>query len=496
MAEEERELTQEDLNEMIKFRYKKMDELRAKGIDPFGEKYVRTHQAQEIKDNFESLEGQEASIAGRLMSIRKQGKAGFAHLQDRTGQIQIYVRKDHLTDEAYEIFKHNLDIGDIIGVKGEIFRTKRGEISLKINDFTVLSKSLRPLPEKFHGLKDQEMKYRQRYVDLIVNHESRDLFLKRSRIIKSIRRFLDERDFLEVETPMLQPIAGGASARPFITFHNTLNMNLYMRIAPELYLKRLLVGGLEKVYEINRNFRNEGMSTRHNPEFTMMELYEAYSDLEGMMEITENLIATAAKEVLGTTSITYQGQAVNLAPPFRRLTMFDAVKEYTDIDVYQLSQEELWQEAAKRGLELDKDLEKPLIVNELFEEFVEGKIVDPTFITDYPIEISPLTKRKKDDPTMTSRFELYATGRELANAYSELNDPVDQKERFIKQMEQREKGDEEAQMIDHDFIRALEYGMPPAGGLGIGIDRLIMLLTDAPSIRDVILFPTMKSLDK
>jgi len=488
------ELSTEDLNEMMLHRRKKLADLREKGIDPYGEKYVRTHHAQEILDNFAELENQPVVVAGRIMSARKQGKASFAHIADLSGKIQIYVKSDKLPEGAYDIFTHSLDIGDIIGVEGLVFRTKRGEISINTTNFTVLSKSLRPLPEKWHGLRDIETKYRQRYVDLIVNPDSKDLFIKRSKIIKSIRRFLDGRDFLEVETPMLQPIAGGASARPFITYHNALNMNLYMRIAPELYLKRLLVGGLEKVYEINRNFRNEGISTRHNPEFTMLELYEAYSDLDGMMEITEKLVSQAASEVLGTTKIEYQGQMVDLTPPWKRITMADAIKEYAGIDTEALSTaEEAKAVAEKHGLKIEGQPEKAVIINEMFEELVEHKLIQPTFITDYPIEISPLTKSKKDNPKLTHRFELFITGRELANAYSELNDPLDQRDRFVKQMEQREKGDDEAQMMDEDFLRALEYGMPPAGGLGIGIDRLIMLLTDAPSIRDVILFPHMRA---
>jgi len=487
------EVTAEDLNEMMLFRRKKLADLRSKGIDPYGEKYLRTHHAQQIIDNFVELEEKQVSVAGRLLSLRKQGKASFANLADLSGKIQLYLKADRLPEGAYDTFVHSLDIGDIVGVIGRVFRTKRGEISLDVKEFTVLSKSLRPLPEKWHGLKDIETKYRQRYVDLIVTPESKDLFIKRSKIVKGIRKFLEGRDFLEVETPMLHPIAGGAAARPFITYHNALNMNLYLRIAPELYLKRLLVGGLEKVYEINRNFRNEGISTRHNPEFTMLELYEAYSDLDGMMEITENMISQVALEVLGTTKINYQGEEIDLTPPWKRITMIDAIKEYAGIDTELLTTaEEARAVAEKHGIKVEPGLERAYIINEMFEELVEHKLIQPTFITDYPIELSPLSKMKKDNPNLTYRFELYIVGRELANAYSELNDPLDQRERFIKQMEQREKGDEEAQMMDEDFLRALEYGMPPAGGLGIGIDRLIMLLTDAPSIRDVLLFPHMR----
>lgn len=490
----EGQINNEDLNEMMMYRRQKLKDLRKKGVEPYGEKYIRTHLAQEVLDNFEELEDQQVKIAGRISTMRKQGKASFAHLLDLSGKIQIYVKADRVPEGDYDTFTHSLDIGDILGVEGRVFRTKRGEISIDVTNFKVLSKSLRPLPEKWHGLKDVETRYRQRYVDLIVNPETKDLFIRRSRIIRSMRNLLDTRGFLEVETPMLHPIAGGAAARPFITYHNTLNMNLYLRIAPELYLKRLIVGGLEKVYEINRNFRNEGISTRHNPEFTMIELYEAYSDLEGMMEVTESLVSQAALDVLGTTKIEYQGQAVDLTPPWRRLSMADAIKEFTGVDVNTFtSLEEAKTVAEKQGIKVEKGAGKAEIINSLFEELVEDKLIQPTFITDYPIELSPLAKRKKDNPELTYRFELYITGRELANAYSELNDPLDQKDRFVKQMEQREKGDDEAHMMDEDFVRALEYGMPPTGGLGIGIDRLVMLLTDAPSIRDVILFPHMRS---
>jgi len=493
MEWEAEQINGEDLNEMMLHRRQKLKELREKGIEPYGEKYLRTHLAQQILDGFEELEDKQVIIAGRIVAMRKQGKASFAHLQDLSGKIQIYIKSDRVPEGAYDIFIHSLDIGDIIGIEGRVFKTKRGEISLDVVNFQILSKSLRPLPEKWHGLKDVETRYRQRYVDLIVNPESKDLFIKRSKIIKSMRNLLDKRDFLEVETPMLHPIAGGAAARPFITHHNTLDMNLYLRIAPELYLKRLIVGGLEKVYEINRSFRNEGISTRHNPEFTMIELYEAYSDLEGMMEITEALVSQAALDVLGTTKIEYQGQAIDLTPPWRRLTMTDAIKEFAGIDVDALISLEEAKEAAERaGIKVEKNAGKADIINAMFEELVEDKLIQPTFITDYPIELSPLAKRKNDNPNLTYRFELYITGREHANAYSELNDPIDQKDRFIKQMQQREKGDDEAHMMDEDFVRALEYGMPPTGGLGIGIDRLVMLLTNAPSIRDVILFPQMR----
>jgi len=483
-----------ELNEMMLYRHQKLKDLREKGIDPYGEGYERTHLACDILDNFADLENQQVKIAGRIVSRRGMGKAAFAHLLDLSGKIQIYLKSDRVPEGAYEIFAHSLDIGDIIGVKGRVFKTKKGEISVDVTDFQILSKSLRPLPEKWHGLRDVETRYRQRYLDLIVNPEAKELFIRRSKIIKSMRNLLDKRGFLEVETPMLQPIAGGATARPFITYHNTLEMNLYLRIAPELYLKRLIVGGLEKVYEINRNFRNEGISTRHNPEFTMIELYEAYSDLEGMMEVTESLVSQVALDVLHTTKIEYQGQTIDLTPPWRRLTMTEAVKEFAGLDVEAItSLEEAKIMAEKNGIRVEKNAGIPEIVNEIFEELIEDKLVQPVFITDYPIELSPLAKKKKDNPNLTYRFELYITGRELANAYSELNDPLEQKERFQKQMQQREKGDDEAHVMDEDFVRALEYGMPPTGGLGIGIDRLVMLLTDAPSIRDVILFPQMRS---
>ena len=481
-----------DLNELMLVRRKKLDELRNMGIDPFGQKFERTHKAEEVIDNFEELNEKEVIIAGRIMAKRGHGKASFAHVQDVSGRIQIYARVDELGQEAYDMFTH-YDIGDIIGVKGKVFRTQRGETSVWAAEINLLSKSLRPLPEKWHGLKDVELRYRQRYVDLIVNPEVRQVFITRSKIISAIRKYLDQKDFLEVETPMMQQIAGGASARPFITHHNALDIDLYLRIAPELYLKRLLVGGMEKVYELNRNFRNEGISTKHNPEFSMLELYQAYADYKDMMTLTEDLVATVAREVLGTTEIQYQGEAINLTPPWQRIPMLEAVKKYTNLDFTVINTDDEARAAAKNlGLQVDAGATRGNIINEIFEEFVEPKLIQPTFITDYPVEISPLAKRQRENPAYTYRFEAFVFAREMANAFSELNDPIDQEQRFRKQVEQRAAGDDEAHMMDEDYITALEYGMPPAGGLGIGIDRLIMLLTDSASIRDVLLFPQMK----
>jgi len=440
------------------------------------------------------MEGKMVSVAGRLMSKRGMGKASFSDVQDRYGKVQLYVRIDEIGEEAYEEFK-KFDIGDIVGVKGEVFKTHKGEISIKVKQITLLAKSLQPLPEKWHGLKDPDLRYRQRYVDLIVNPDVRKTFILRSKIIKAVRKYLDEKGFLEVDTPLLNTIPGGASARPFITHHNTLDIDLYLRIAPELYLKRLIVGGLEKVYEMGRMFRNEGMSIKHNPEFTMMEVYEAYTDYKGMMDLAEGLISTVALEVLGTTKITYQGQEIDLTPPWRRMTMVEAVQKYSGVDFAQIkTNEEAIKIAREKNVHVEDNMTKGEVLNAFFEEYAEQHLIQPTFIYDYPVEISPLTKRKPDDPDFTERFELFITSREMGNAYSELNDPIEQKERFISQMKKREAGDEEANMMDDDFINALEYGMPPTGGLGIGIDRLIMLLTDSYSIRDVLLFPTMKPL--
>ncbi|MGN7942776.1 lysine--tRNA ligase [Virgibacillus sp. 6R] len=493
------EMNQEELNDQLRVRREKLQNLQEKGLDPFGQRFERTHQTQDIIDLYdgqtkEELDEKEipVTIAGRIMTKRGKGKAGFAHIQDLSGQIQIYVRKDAIGDEAYEIF-NSADLGDIIGVTGNVFKTKVGELSIKVEKFELLTKALRPLPDKFHGLKDIEQRYRQRYVDLIMNPDSKKTFIFRSKIIQAMRRYLDDHGYLEVETPTMHSIPGGASARPFITHHNALDMPLYMRIAIELHLKRLIVGGLEKVYEIGRVFRNEGVSTRHNPEFTMIELYEAYADYQDIMELTENLIAHIAKEVLGTTTIQYGEYEVNLEPKWTRLHMVDAIKEYTGADFWkEMSVEEARALAKEHNVEIGEHMLYGHIVNEFFEQKVEEKLIQPTFIYGHPVEISPLAKKNADDPRFTDRFELFIVAREHANAFTELNDPIDQKERFEAQLKEREQGNDEAHMMDEDFIEALEYGMPPTGGLGIGIDRLVMLLTNAPSIRDVLLFPQMR----
>lgn len=494
MAEENKELTQQELSEQNRIRREKLAQMQEAGKDPFQiVKYDVTHHSDEIRANFDALENKDVCIAGRLMSKRIMGKASFCNIQDRNGLMQSYVSKNDIGEEDYAAFK-KYDIGDIIGIKGFVFKTKTGEISVHAKEVVLLSKSLQVLPEKFHGLKDQELRYRQRYVDLIVNPESRDTFIKRSKIITEIRRFLDAKGFLEVETPVLQTIPGGASARPFITHHNTLDIDMYCRIALELPLKRLIVGGFERVYEIGRVFRNEGISVRHNPEFTLMELYQAYTDYKGMMDITEEMFRTVAQNVLGTTKITYGGYDLDLGQPFARITMTDAVKQFTGVDFDQVKDtEEAKKIAAEKGVEFEERHVKGDILNLFFEEFVEKNLIQPTFIIDYPVEISPLTKRKPDKPEFTERFELFIVGREYGNAYSELNDPIDQRARFEYQEYLRENGDDEANMIDEDFLTALEYGMPPTGGLGVGIDRFVMLLTESVSIRDVILFPTMKS---
>lgn len=486
-----------DLKEILQVRRNKLSELQEAGSDPFHiVKYDVTHRTGEILANFESFENKSVSLAGRLMSKRGMGKSSFCDIQDREGRIQLYVRINDLSAEQYESFK-KLDIGDIIGVVGRVFKTRMGEISIHVDSYTLLSKSLRPLPEKFHGLKDPDTRYRQRYLDLIVNPDVKKTFITRSRIIAAIRRYLDSRDFLEVDTPILNTIPGGATARPFTTHHNTLDIDMYLRIAPELYLKRLIVGGLERVYELGRMFRNEGMSIKHNPEFSMMEVYQAYTDYHGMMELAEDMISTVAQEVLGTMKIEYQGQEIDLTPPWPRLTMIDAVLKYAGVNFDEISTDEEAREAAKaKGMSLEGKPVKGEILNMMFEEFAEPNLIQPTFIIDYPVEVSPLTKRKPDRPELTERFELFITGREFGNAYSELNDPIDQKERFIAQVKKREAGDEEANMMDEDFVLALEHGLPPTGGLGIGIDRLIMLLTDSFSIKDVLLFPTMKPKEK
>lgn len=489
-------IEQTDLNEILLVRREKLKELQNEGADPFKiVKYDVTHHTAEIKENFEEFEGKDVSLAGRLMSKRGMGKSSFCDLQDRDGRIQLYVRINDVGADEYENFK-KLDLGDLVGIKGHVFKTRMGEISIHVKSYTLLSKSLRPLPEKFHGLKDTDIRYRQRYLDLIVNPDVKKTFITRSRIISAVRRYLDNRGFLEVETPILNTIPGGATARPFITHHNTLDMDMYLRIAPELYLKRLIVGGLEKVYELGRMFRNEGMSVKHNPEFTMMEVYQAYTDYHGMMELAENMIATVAEEVLGTKKISYQGTEIDLTPPWPRLTMTDAVKKYAGVDFNDIkTDEEAIKIAKEKGLTIEGKPSKGEVLNLFFEEFAEENLIQPTFIIDYPVEVSPLTKRKPDQPELTERFELFITGREFGNAYSELNDPVDQKERFLDQVKKREAGDEEANMMDEDFVIALEHGLPPTGGLGIGIDRLVMLLTDSYSIRDVLLFPTMKPKD-
>lgn len=490
------EMTQQELSEQIKIRREKLAQLQAEGKDPFEiTKCEVTHHSDEIKDNFDELEEKDVAIAGRLMSKRIMGKASFCNIQDRNGNIQSYVSRNDIGDEAYAAFK-KFDIGDLISIKGFVFKTKTGEVSVHAKEVTLLSKSLQVLPEKFHGLKDQELRYRQRYLDLIVNPEVRDTFIKRSRIITEIRKFLDGKGFLEVETPVLQTIPGGASARPFITHHNTLDIDMYCRIALELPLKRLIVGGFERVYEIGRVFRNEGISVRHNPEFTLMELYQAYTDYNGMMDITEEMFRTVAQNVLGTTKVVYGGHELDLGKPFARKTMVDAVKEFSGVDFDQVADTaEAKRIADEHHVEYEERHVKGDILNLFFEEFVEKNLIQPTFIIDYPVEISPLTKRKPDKPEFTERFELFIVGREYGNAYSELNDPIDQRHRFEYQEYLREAGDDEANMIDEDFLTALEYGMPPTGGLGVGIDRFVMLLTESVSIRDVILFPTMKPLD-
>lgn len=488
-----------ELNDLLQIRREKLDKLKALGIDPFGSKFERTHVSQDIIEKYgeyskEQLEelGVEVCVAGRIMQKRGQGKAGFAHIQDLTGRIQIYVRQDAVGEERYQAYKL-LDLGDLIGVKGVVFKTKTGETSIKVREIEILSKSLYPLPEKFHGLRDVEMRYRQRYVDLIVNPEVKHTFITRSRIISAMRRYLDERGYLEVETPTMHAIAGGAAARPFETHHNALDMHLYMRIAIELHLKRLIVGGMEKVYEIGRVYRNEGISTRHNPEFTMIELYEAYADYEDIMSLTEGLISHIAQEVLGTTKIKYQDHEVDLGTPWRRIHMVDAIKEVVGVDFWQVTSDEEAHKLAKaHNVPVEPTMKFGHIVNQFFETFVEETLIQPTFVIGHPVEISPLAKKNAEDPRFTDRFELFIVAREHANAFTELNDPIDQKERFEKQLEEREQGNEEAHEMDEDFIRALEYGMPPTGGLGIGIDRLVMLLTDSPSIRDVLLFPLMR----
>ena len=494
MAQQQKNGQEPDLNQLRKVRREKLAELQQNGKDPFViTKYDQTHHSQEIRDNYEELEGKQVSIAGRMMSKRVMGKASFCNVQDLKGNIQSYVARDSVGEENYKEFK-KLDVGDVIGITGEVFRTKTGEISIHAADITLLSKSLQILPEKFHGLTNTDTRYRQRYVDLIMNPEVKDTFIKRSRIISAIRKYLDGQGFMEVETPMLVANAGGAAARPFETHFNALNEDLKLRISLELYLKRLIVGGLERVYEIGRVFRNEGLDTRHNPEFTLMELYQAYTDYNGMMDLTENLYRHVAQEVLGTTKIVYNGIEMDLGKPFERITMVDAVKKYAGVDWNEVETLEQARELAKEHkIEFEDRHKKGDILNLFFEEYVEEHLVQPTFVMDHPIEISPLTKKKPENPDYVERFEFFMNGWEMANAYSELNDPIDQRARFKAQEEQLAQGDEEANTTDEDFLNALEIGMPPTGGIGFGIDRMCMLLTDSAAIRDVLLFPTMKS---
>ncbi|MFX3673719.1 MAG: lysine--tRNA ligase [Paenisporosarcina sp.] len=492
----------DELNDQLLVRRQKMTSISESGLDPFGGRFERTHLSEGIRTEFDSYtkeqldeEPHEVTIAGRIMTKRGKGKAGFANIQDFEGQVQIYVRKDAIGEEAYHLF-NTADLGDIVGVRGTMFRTQVGELSVKATEFTFLTKALRPMPEKFHGLKDVEQRYRQRYLDLITSQESKKTFITRSRIIQSMRRYLDGQGFLEVETPLMHAIAGGAAARPFITHHNALDMTLYMRIAIELHLKRLIVGGLEKVYEIGRVFRNEGISTRHNPEFTMLELYEAYADYRDIMALTENVIAHVAQDVLGTTKVMYGEDEIDLSPGWKRLHMADAVKEVTGVDFWiEMTQEQAHGLAKEHGVEVKPSMEVGHVLNEFFEQKVEESLVQPTFIYGHPVEISPLAKKNPEDGRFTDRFELFIVRREHANAFTELNDPIDQRERFEAQLVEKEAGNDEAHEMDDDFIEALEYGMPPTGGLGIGIDRLIMLLTNSPSIRDVLLFPQMRHRD-
>ncbi|TDM07242.1 lysine--tRNA ligase [Macrococcus lamae] len=491
----------EELNDQMLVRRQKMQDLIDLGIDPFGQKFERTGTAENLKADWDQFSKEElhdkesessTMIAGRIMTKRGKGKAGFAHIKDLTGQIQIYVRKDAVGDEQFDLW-NNADLGDIVGIEGVMFKTNTGELSVKATSFIMLAKALRPLPDKFHGLQDVEQRYRQRYLDLITSDESTKTFITRSRIIQEMRNYLNQKGFLEVETPMMHTIAGGAAAKPFITHHNALDMQLYMRIAIELHLKRLIVGGLEKVYEIGRVFRNEGISTRHNPEFTMIELYEAYADYNDIMDLTESLIAHIAEQVTGSTTVTYNGEEINLAPNWRRWHMVDAVKEYTGVNFYDVkTDEEAHALAKEHGIEVKPNMKYGHILNEFFEQKVEEELVQPTFIYGHPVEISPLAKQNPEDKRFTDRFELFIVRREHANAFTELNDPIDQRQRFEAQMVEKEEGNDEAHEMDEDFIEALEYGMPPTGGLGIGIDRLVMLLTDSPSIRDVLLFPYMR----
>lgn len=497
-TEEAAVLTENEINEQMQVRIDKMHKIEEHGWKPFGYRFLYTHRAADIAAQFDELSEKETEVkmAGRIMAIRGHGKTCFMDMQDKTGRIQVYVRKDVIGEENYALIKL-MDIGDTVGITGTAFRTHMGELSIKANSVEMLSKSLRPLPEKWHGLKDVETRYRQRYVDLIVNPEVRDTFVKRSQIIRSVREVLDSHDFLEVETPILNTIAGGAAARPFISYHNALDMQVYMRIAPELYLKRLIVGGMDRVYEMGRVFRNEGIDNRHNPEFTSVEIYQAFADYRDMMDLTEEVVVKTAEKVLGTTTINYEGTTIELASPWKRMSMIEAVKEYSGKDFTNVTDLE---EACAIAKELNVAVEPSFgigkIINACFEEYVEDKLIQPTFITGHPKEISPLAKSNPENPEITDRFEAYIYGREICNGFTELNDPIDQKERFLKQVEERANGDEEANMMDEDFVNALEYGLPPTGGLGIGIDRLVMFLTNSSTIRDVLFFPTMKPLGK
>ena len=491
----------EEMNDQMQVRRQKLQELYDLGIDPFGQKFDRTDMAEPLHEQWDQYSKEElkekedeshVTVAGRIMTKRGKGKAGFAHIQDLTGQIQLYVRKDQIGEDQFAIWK-SADLGDIVGIEGVMFKTNTGELSVKAKDFTLLTKALRPLPDKHHGLQDIEQRYRQRYLDLITNQDSTQTFINRSKILQEMRNFLNKKGFLEVETPMMHQIAGGAAARPFVTHHNALDATLYMRIAIELHLKRLIIGGLEKVYEIGRVFRNEGVSTRHNPEFTMIELYEAYADFHDMMDITESMVRHIAQEVLGETTIPYGEEQVDLGSSWKRVHMVDAVKEATGVNFYDVkSNEEARDLAKEHGVEITDHMKYGHIVNEFFEQKVEESLIQPTFVYGHPLEISPLAKKNPEDPRFTDRFELFIVGREHANAFTELNDPIDQRARFEAQLQEREEGNDEAHEMDEDFLEALEYGMPPTGGLGIGIDRLVMLLTNSPSIRDVLLFPYMR----
>ncbi|WP_127009551.1 lysine--tRNA ligase [Veillonella sp. CHU110] len=492
MSEERQVPEQLDLNDQMLVRRDKLAQYEADGIYPFGQRFVVQHKALQIKDEFRDFDGQPVVLAGRLMTIRSHGKTAFANLRDLSGDIQVYFRQDVMGEDAYKYVKM-LDMGDLVGIEGHVFKTQKGEITVKVNKLTLLSKSLRPLPEKWHGLKDTELRYRQRYVDLIVNPSVRETFVKRTKIVAKIREYLNRNQFMEVETPMMHAIPGGAAARPFITHHNALDIDIYMRISPELYLKRLIVGGLERVYEINRSFRNEGVSIRHNPEFTMMESYQAYGNFEDAIALTEGIVSYCAKEVLGTTKINYQGMDIDLTPPWNRITMQEGIKQYTgeDFDAVE-TLSEARAIADRLNVEYGDADGIGKIMNLCFEEYVEENLMQPTVVYGHPVEISPLAKQNREKPLTTERFEIFIYGRELANGYSELNDPIDQKQRFESQLKEREAGDDEAHRMDEDFVTALEYGLPPTAGLGIGIDRLVMFLTDSASIRDVLLFPLMK----